>query len=131
MNKKCNAIQSGQALVTMLLFVIISVTISTAAMIIILINAKNTSKVEEADMCKAAAESGIEDALLRILRNSSYTVGTYTLTLNGGNINVNVTNSGSSYTITSSGTCNNTVQTIKATASISNNAIANITWQQI
>lgn len=65
--------QRGQALVTLLFFVLISLTITSAAIVIIITSASATSEFEEGILAYNAAESGIENALLRLLRDPSYT----------------------------------------------------------
>ena len=88
-NVKC---QSGQALITLLFFVLISLTITSAAIIIIITNSTSVSKFKEGTLAYYVAESGVENALLRLLRNPSYTgetlaIGTSTavITVTGAN----------------------------------------------
>jgi hypothetical protein len=84
--------QKGQALITLLFFVLISLTITSAAIIIIITNSLSASKFMEGDLSYYAAESGIENALLRLLRDPNYagealTVGDATalITVSGNN----------------------------------------------
>ena len=72
-------LQGGQALVTLLFFVLISLTITTGAIIIIIINSNATGKFEAGILAYNAAESGAENALLRLLRDPSYTGETLTI----------------------------------------------------
>lgn len=85
-------IQKGQALITLLFFVLISLTITSGAIIIIIINSISASKSQEGNLAYYAAESGVENALLRLLRDPNYTgetltVGTSTvvITVTGAN----------------------------------------------
>jgi hypothetical protein len=71
--------QKGQALITLLFFVLISLTITSAAIIIIITNSLSASKFMEGDLSYYAAESGIENALLRLLRDPNYTGETLTI----------------------------------------------------
>lgn len=64
--------EKGQALVTLLFFVLISLTITSAAIIIIITNSLSASKLEEGNLAYYAAESGVENALLRLLRDPNY-----------------------------------------------------------
>lgn len=82
--------QRGQALITLLFFVIIAVTITSAATIVIGVNSLSLTKLQEGSIAYYAAESGIENAILRAIRDPSYTGETLTL----DNINVTITVSG-------------------------------------
>lgn len=64
--------EKGQALVTLLFFVLISLTITTGAIIIIIINAISASRFQEGTVGYYVAESGVENALLRLLRDPNY-----------------------------------------------------------
>lgn len=72
-------LNSGQALITLLFFVLISLTITSAAIIIIIINSISASKSQEGTLAYYAAESGVENALLRLLRDPNYTGETLTI----------------------------------------------------
>lgn len=68
--------QSGNALVTLIFFMAIAITITTAAAGIMLSTSISANKVEQGAKALQAAESGAEEALLRLLRDPSYTTGT-------------------------------------------------------
>lgn len=126
---KKKTLQSGQALITMLLFVVISVIITSGAIIIILLNAKSTTQIAQSDICHTIAESGIENALLRLLRNTGYTGET--MTLDGGTTVVQVTGSGNPYTITSSASLSTFRSTIQVTATETNNVFTVTSWKEL
>ena len=84
--------QKGQALITLLFFVLISLTITSAAIIIIITNSISVSRFQEGTLAYYMAESGVENALLRLLRDPNYvgetlTIGTSTavITVSGSN----------------------------------------------
>lgn len=81
--------EGGQALITLLFFVVISLTITSGAIIIIITNSLSASKLEEGGLAYYTAESGIENALLRLLRDPDYTGGT--LVVGDGTATVTVT----------------------------------------
>src|SRR5690242_10916553 len=96
--------QHGQALITLLFFMIIGITLIVAASIVTLQNVSSTSAAEQGSIAYFAAESGIEDALLQVLRYPSgsttpYTSGTVTYAQGQAAITVN--SSGNTMTITS------------------------------
>lgn len=90
--KKNRLIQRGQALITLLFFIVIAVTITSAAVVIILTSTNSTTKFAEGMRSYYVAESGVENALLRLLRDPSYSGetlpvsdGTATVTVTGAN----------------------------------------------
>ena len=65
--------KSGQALVTLLVFMIIAVTITSSAVMIIILNSKGSYRFQDGLVAYQIAESGAENAILRLLRNPDYT----------------------------------------------------------
>ncbi|MDE2025406.1 MAG: hypothetical protein KGJ07_02855 [Patescibacteria group bacterium] len=70
--------QKGQALITLLFFMIIGVTLLTAASFVTLGNVSSTSAAEQGTIAYFNAEAGIEDALLQMLRNPASSATPYT-----------------------------------------------------
>ncbi len=101
--------EKGQALITLLFFVLISLTITTGAIIIIIANSISVSKYQEGTMAYYAAESGVENALLRLLRDPTY-LGE-TLSVGGTTVAIAITGANPKVVIaTSSGNFKRTVQ---------------------
>lgn len=71
--------RQGYAMVVLLVFVIMSLTMISAAVNMMLIATQATSEEQLSRQALGAAESGIEEALLRTLRNPNYTGGALTL----------------------------------------------------
>ncbi|OGK16093.1 hypothetical protein A2774_01840 [Candidatus Roizmanbacteria bacterium RIFCSPHIGHO2_01_FULL_39_12c] len=90
----------GQTLIMLLVFMIIAITVTTAATALILVNSASAQKMEGGIIAYSVAESGIENGLLRLLRNPFYTGET--LNLDEGTATITVTGS-NPYTITSTG----------------------------
>lgn len=82
----------GQALITLLFFVLISLTITSGAIIIIIANSISASRFQEGTLAYYAAESGVENALLRLLRDPNYTGETLTIDTGTAVITVTGTN---------------------------------------
>lgn len=78
-NSEFRISERGQALITLLFFVLVSLTITTGAIIIIIINSISVSRSQEGTLAYYAAESGVENALLRLLRDPNYTGETLTI----------------------------------------------------
>src|SRR5690348_10136814 len=74
---------AGQALVTLLFFMVMGVTITSAAVVILLANISASSKVEQGTTAYYIAESGAEEGMLQVLRNPLY-AGSETISVDGG-----------------------------------------------
>lgn len=62
----------GQTLVIFLVFIVIAMTVISAAVAIIVTNTIGSSHTEQSRMSYMIAESGMENALIRLLRDPSY-----------------------------------------------------------
>ncbi len=121
-------IQCGQALVTLLFFIIIGITITTAAVIVILTSSDTASRFELGTTAYYVAESGAENALLQLERNPSYTGET--ISVGQGTAIITVTN-GSPITIVSVGQLGNYIRKIQVQAVYNNNKLSVSTWKEI
>lgn len=118
----------GQALVVLLVFMVVSITITSAAVIMILVNSQATSKFEAGSSTAALTESGVEDALLRLLRNPSYTGET--LTIGGGSVTVEVSG-GEAKTIRSQTTAGVFAREVEVKAMATGNALSVTSWKEV
>lgn len=119
---------NGQALVTLLFFMIIAITVTSGAVVIILSNSLSASKFDQGNSAYYIAESGIENALIRLLRNPNYSGET--LPIDTGNAIIQISGS-NPITITSVGTLNNLSRTIQATVDYTNNILTVQSWKEI
>lgn len=103
--------RSGQALVSLLFTVAIGITITSAAAVILLNNITASSKYEQGTTAFYIAESGLENGLLRLLRNPNYSGETLAI---GEGTAVTQVFSGNPITLVSTGTFGNAVRKIQA-----------------
>jgi len=122
---KIPAYQKGQIFITMLFFVIIGVTIILAETIVLFTNILSASTAEQGTNAYYVAESGIEEALLRLNRNPGYAGGV--LTVGGGNAVVQVSNG----IITATGTYANTIKKIQVQTVNNKGVIKIVSWKEI
>lgn len=115
----------GQTVVILLVFMVIGITITSASVMILLSESSNTSKFQQALISQQIAESGAENALLRLLRDPTYTGET--LTVGAGTATISVSGS----TITSVGTSGNFRRTIQVQTTYTNNILTISSWQEI
>lgn len=118
----------GQALIALLSFIIISVTVISAAVIILVTNTLGSSKVELGASAYSLAQSGAENAFLRLLRNPSYFGEQITTPDGTTNISVQGTNP---YTIYSSGKVNNFVRRIRVTVTNVGGKLTITEWKEL
>lgn len=117
---KINTSQQGQSLISLLFFMVIGITVIAAATIILTTDILAASTAEQSTMAYYAAEGGIEDALLRTLRNPTLDthLSPYLITTTDGTARVSITESVSGGTITdtivSIGTNGSTARKIQA-----------------
>jgi len=115
---------SGQALITLLFFTVIGVTITSAAVVMILVNSLSGTKQQQGEVAYEIAQSGAENGLIRLLRNPSY--AGETLPVGSGSATITVTGSGTSgnpYVIVSKGTNGIFVREMQVTATYQNNLL--------
>lgn len=107
-----NIKEKGQALITLLFFMIIGGVVTASAVAVVLVNSLSASKMELSDNAYAIAESGVENAILRILRDPSYSGETLQIGEGAAEVHV-ASSSGNIFTITSLGSMSGFSRKIK------------------
>ena len=120
--------EAGQALVTLLFFVVLAITIISAAVAIVLANALSASLMQEGINAYSIAESGAENALLRLDRNLNYTGET--MTVYGGTATITATGT-NPVTILSIGTANSAIKKIQVVVNINNGQLSIVSWKEV
>lgn len=103
--KKLNKPAKGQALITLLFFTLISVTICSAAVVILMTNSLSGTKLQQGLIAYEIAKSGAENAKLRLLRNPDYQGEV--VTIGEGTATIQVSSSSGTFTIISTGQAGN------------------------
>ena len=115
----------GQALITLLFFTVIGVTVTSAAVVMILVNSLSGTKQQQGELAYEVAQSGAENGVLRLLRDPSYTGET--LTVGSSSATITATGSGtvnSPYIIVSKGTNGIFLRQIEVRATYINNTLS-------
>lgn len=121
-------LNKGQTLVTLLFIMIVGLTVTSAAIAVVLVNSKGSSKFEQGTNSLFVAESGIENAMLRLLRDSNYTGET--MTVGDGSVTIEV--SGVDPKIaTSTGTVGDASRKIQIQADYNNDIWRIVSWKEI
>jgi hypothetical protein len=120
--------QKGQALIALVVFAVVATTVITGAVAAIIINTQSTGKLAQSEESLKIAESGVEVAVLKLLRNPNYSGesvnignGTATITVTGG----------STKTIVSAGVEGNFKRTIQTVGSFVDNIFTISTSSEI
>lgn len=116
---------SGQALVVLLMFVTVAMMVGVAATLLSSYALSATTRVEQSQYALDVSESGMENALIRLLRDPDY--AGETLTLPDGVATITVTGSATK-TITSAGVAGSTIHTVTATVTYSNGIYTITSW---
>lgn len=120
--------ERGQALITLLFFMIVVITITSAAVTVAFVNALSTSVFEQSHIARSVSEAGLETALVKLLRNPDYTGET--ITIDQATVTVQVSGS-SPKVITSEGRLGNYLRKTQVEASFINNVFTILTWKEV
>jgi len=124
-----NCSKSGQTLTLILVFMTVAVIITTATVMVTVVNNTQASKYDQGNATLDVAESGVEDAVMSLLRNPDYTGET--LTVGSGTANIVVSVGDFPKTVTVTGTLGNFVRTIQVQVGYSNNVLSVVSWKEI
>lgn len=130
MKQKIAKMNKAQILITLLIFMSVGIMITSAAVVLIITNSLGMTKMQEGNLAYSTAESGVENALLRLLRNPNY--NGETMTVGEGTATISVEPSGvNQKTITSSGRLRNFLRKIQVIIDYTNNTLTILSWKEI
>ena len=126
--RKTIRLKTGQALVTLLVFSAVALIVTSAAVMVTIINSQTTAKFSQGEEALAVAEAGVENAIIQIKRNSAYSGetisvgdGTATITVSGASIK----------TITAKSSIGDFKRTLQVTGYYSSFSFSIQSWQEI
>lgn len=121
-------LRAGQTLITLLVFIVVATTITTTAVAILLNTTESSSIASNAISATQIADSGAENAILRLIRDPSYTGEDMDI----GNGNAHISVSGTNpKTITSIGSINNFKKTVQVIVTYNNNIMSVSSWNYV
>lgn len=124
---KRNQKNSGHILITLIIVMVVGTIISTAAVAWVIDNTLGSSQTQSGLSTLMLAESGIENAMLVLLRNPDYTGEVLTI----GDATVTIDVSGTTEkTIVSQSVDGNHSKKIEVTASYVDNVLTITSWQE-
>ena len=118
----------GQALISLLVVMLSGIIITSGAVAVTIINSQTTDKYASSEQSYAIAESGADNALLRLLRDPNY-LGE-TVSIGNGTATVTVTGS-TTKTIISEGVTGSFKRKIQVVGSFLNNVFTISSWSEI
>ena len=121
--------KTGQALVTLLVFIATATIITAAATTVTLINSQTTGKFAQGEVALTIAQAGADNAVLRLLRNPNYS-GETDLSIGSGTATITV--SGSSVkTIIAEGKDGNFIRKVQVVGTFVNNTFTVSSWDLV
>jgi len=126
MKKQKIKFQEGQTLVLLLVFVMMSIAITTSAIFIIAANSTSTTNLSVGIATKQMAEAGAEKSLLALLRDPSYKGETFII--DTGTVYATVSGT-TNLTINSTAINGNFTKRVEVMATYSNNVLTVGSWK--
>lgn len=123
-----NHFKRGQALVTLLVFMATAITITSGAVIVTIINSQGSSKYELGEEALQIAETGADNAILRVIREPAYSGETVSIGAGTATITVSGT---STKTIVSEGSNGGFKRKVQVVGNLTNNAFSLTSWSEI
>lgn len=123
-------VRSGQVAIMLVLIIVLVATITTAAVAIAFSTTRDTTVLTQGEKALSVAESGAENAILRLLRDPTYTGEPAPLSIGTGSATIAVSGS-SPFIITSTGIVGNMVRKVEVQANIIAGKLTVVAWQEI
>ena len=105
---------------------------TAAAVVVMTANSLSGARLQDGAIAHQVAQSGADNALIRILRSPSYTGET--LQVGSGSATITVSGSGSSsdpYVVTSSGNVRNFIKKVEVRATYQNNQLSVLSQKEL
>lgn len=119
----------GAALILLLVFMAVAITITTAATLLTISSTQAASRQDIGHAALAIAESGLENAYIQILRDPSFTGET--LTVGSGVATITVSSVSGVFTLTSTGVVDGFSRTVRSLVQ-DNGGVYNLSsWTEI
>ncbi|HLD25400.1 MAG TPA: hypothetical protein VJB96_05795 [Patescibacteria group bacterium] len=120
---------AGQVMITMLYIMVIGILVTTGATYAVIANTQSTTTYELGTRAHQAAESGIENALIRLIRDPAY--AGETLVVAPGETATITVSTASGIVVTSSGTAGGTTRQIETTIQYNNGILTILSWKEL
>lgn len=119
----------GQAIPTLLFFLIVGTTIASATAVVMAVNLLSTSRINQGMVALSAAEAGVENAILMLLRDPAFSETQ--LTIDDIKVKIKVESSGSRRTVISEAVRDNLRRTVEVEAEFKDEKLHTTSWQEV
>ena len=119
----------GQVMITMLYIMVVGILVTTGAAFALISNTQAATTYEAGTLAQTVAESGLENALLRLIRDPSYAGETFVIT-SGQSATVSVSTA-SGIVVTSSGSAGNAVRQVQAEIHYNDGILIIDSWKEL
>lgn len=119
----------GQTLITLLIFVIVAMTVAATSVSIIITNSQKTTSSAASMEAYYAAEGGVENAALALLRNAEYSSESITFSP-AVSVETTVTFDGQ-YRVVATGSAHGFTRTIEAIFDYTDTILTIVSWREI
>lgn len=120
--------KQGQALISLLAFIAIASVITTSAVTVAIITARSGDNFSQGNKALLVAQSGAENAILRLLRDENYTGET--MNIESDSVTINIVGT-STKTIIATSSVGSFKRTIEVVGAFSNNTFSVSSWKEI
>ena len=127
-NRRIQRSKDGQALVVLLFYMIIAITLVTTAVAVVISNSMAVTKTESGIVAMDIAETGAENSIIQVLRNTNYQGETLAI---GDGTAVSTVSGTSTKTITTVGSVYGSSRTVQVVASLVNGVLTVTSWQEL
>lgn len=117
----------GQALILLLVFTTVGIITASSAIAISIINSQSANQFEQGQYALSLAETGVENAIIRLLRNPTYSGEV--LNIDTSSVTVTVTGAATK-TIVAKSQDGNLVRTVQVVGNLTN-TFSITSWQEI
>lgn len=121
--------KSGHIAIMLVLIIMMLSIITTAAVALAFSTTQDTTTLSRGERALSIAESGAENAILRLLRDPSY-AGEYNLPIGTGDATITVVGN-APYVITSTAVSGDMTREIQVEASIISGELSVVSWQEM
>ena len=116
-------------MITMLYIMVVGILVTTGAAFALISNTQAATTYEAGTLAQTVAESGLENALLRLIRDPSYAGETFVI-VSGQSATVTVSTA-SGIVVTSSGSVGNAVRQVQAEIHYNDGILTIDSWKEL
>lgn len=119
----------GQVMITMLYIMVVGILVTTGAAFALIANTQSTTTFETGARARQVAESGIENALIRLVRNPAY--AGESLEVNPGETATITVSNDSGIVVTSLGVSGSTSRQIQVSVEYNDGILTVQSWKEL